>query len=90
MSPTARKFYKKMIADRGLTDSEEEKLLAEAQGYFDKVLKEYADVTSADGSFRLADKVKAELLWIANLPGLKVGKARRSPVRTSTASLEAQ
>jgi peroxiredoxin len=74
MSPIARKFYKKMIADRRLTDSEEEKLLGEAQGYFDKVLKEYPDVTSADGSFRLADKARTELAWIANVPGLKVGK----------------
>ena len=76
-----------MIADRGLTDSEEEKLLAEAQGYFDKVLKEYPDVTSADGSFRLADKAKTELLWIANVPGPESwSTAPASSVRISTAS----
>ena len=74
MTETQRKFYKQMIAGRRLTDSEQEQLLAETQEYFDQVVKDYPDVTSADGTFRLADKARAELVWIANIPGLKVGK----------------
>jgi thiol-disulfide isomerase/thioredoxin len=75
MTETHRKFYKKKIAGHNLTDSEQEKLLAETQRYFDQVVKDYPDVTSADGSFRLADRAKPELVRIANIPGLKAAKA---------------
>ena len=74
MTETQRKFYKKMIVGHRLTDSEQDQLLAEAQGYFARVVKDYPDVTSADGSFRLADKARPELVRIANIPGLKVAK----------------
>jgi thiol-disulfide isomerase/thioredoxin len=74
MTETQRKFYKKMIVGRKLTDSEQERLLAEAQRYFDQVMKDYPEVTSADGSFRLADKARPELIRIANIPGLRAGK----------------
>jgi thiol-disulfide isomerase/thioredoxin len=74
MTETQRKFYKKMIVDRKLTDSEQEQMLAETQRYFDQVVKDYPDVTSADGSFCLADKARPELVRIANIPGLRAGK----------------
>jgi len=74
MTETQRKFYKKMIVGRKPTDSEQEQLLAETQRYFDQVVKDYPDVTSADGSFRLADKARPELIRIANIPGLRAGK----------------
>jgi thiol-disulfide isomerase/thioredoxin len=38
------------------------------------VVKDYPDVTATGGTFPLADKARAELVWIANIPGLKVGK----------------
>jgi thiol-disulfide isomerase/thioredoxin len=73
MTATQRKFYKKIVG-RKLTDSEQEQLLAETQRYFDQVVKDYPDLTSADGSFRLADKARPELIRIANIPGLRAGK----------------
>jgi peroxiredoxin len=48
--------------------------LARAEPYFIQVTTEYADVPSADGKFQLADRARAELARIANLPNLKVGK----------------
>jgi thiol-disulfide isomerase/thioredoxin len=74
LSRTHRRLYKQMIAGRRLSESDQDQLLAETQRYFEQVVRHFPDVTSADGKFRLADKAKAELLWIANIPGLKVGK----------------
>ena len=59
---------------RERTEPEKEQCLAEAKRYFTKVEEDYAEVASADGSFRIADKARAELARIANLPNLKVGK----------------
>ena len=55
-------------------ESDKEQRLAEARRLFTRVTQEYADVVSADGSFRLADRAHAELARIANLPNLKVGQ----------------
>jgi thiol-disulfide isomerase/thioredoxin len=57
-----------------LSESAREASLQEARKAFDKVVKEYPDATSADGTFRLAEKAKAELAWIANIPDLKIGR----------------
>src|SRR5262249_37778092 len=56
------------------TDADKEQCLAEARRCFTRVEEDYADVASADGTYRLADKARAELARIANLPNLKVGK----------------
>ncbi len=69
-----RRIYKQMIVGRRPTDQERKELLAEARTYFDQVVREYPDVLSADGTFRLADKAKAELVWIDQIPRLKVGQ----------------
>ncbi len=66
-------LHRQMVTGRNLTDSQQDSLLAEAQGYFDRVVENYPDVTSADGTFRLADKARAELVRIVNIPKLKVG-----------------
>ena len=68
-------LYTQLIAARKDMDIEQQRLLEEAREYFDQVVKDYPDVTSADGTFQLADKAKAELVWIANIPRLKVGEA---------------
>jgi thiol-disulfide isomerase/thioredoxin len=70
----ARSRSRDMIAGRARTDSERDQCQAEARRYFAQITTEYADVTSADGAFRLADKARAELARIANLPSLQVGK----------------
>ena len=54
--------------------SDHDPTLAEARRLFEKVAAEYADVTSADGTVRLADRARTELARIANLPNLKVGR----------------
>ena len=55
-------------------ESDHDPSLAEARRLFEKVVAEYADVTSADVTVRLADRARAELARIANLPNLKVGR----------------
>ncbi|MDR3619276.1 MAG: TlpA disulfide reductase family protein [Paludisphaera borealis] len=67
-------LYDRRIKGRKLTESTRESTLEEARRSFDKVVKDYPDVTSADGTFRLADKASAELVRIANIPTLKIGK----------------
>ena len=74
LTETQRQFYKRMIAGHSLTDAEESRLLAEARDQFERVVKDYPDVTSVDGTVRLADKARADSVWIANIPGLKIGK----------------
>jgi thiol-disulfide isomerase/thioredoxin len=64
----------KPISDRARTDHEKDLCLTAAKRYFTQVTIRYPDVTSADGTFRLADKARAELTRIDNLPNLKVGK----------------
>lgn len=59
---------------RDRTESRRAESLAEAKGHFARVTTDFADVASVDGSFRLADKARAELTRFANLPNLKVGK----------------
>jgi thiol-disulfide isomerase/thioredoxin len=71
---TLRRLYRQTISGRRLSESGQDRLLAEAQRYFEQVVKQYPEVTSADETFRLADKARSELLWIANTPELKVGK----------------
>jgi len=63
-----------MTMGRDRTDPEKEQCLAEARRCFLQVLDKDADVISADGTFRLAVKARAELARIDNLPNLKVGK----------------
>ena len=75
-----RKFYKQTIAGRRLTVTEREQLLSESRGYFDRVVKDYPDVRPADGTSRLADKANSKLMWIANIPGLEIGKVAPSVV----------
>jgi thiol-disulfide isomerase/thioredoxin len=70
----SRYLAQEMIAGREWTDAERGKCQSEARRYFEEVMTRYAEVTSADGTFRLADKARAELARIANLPNLKVGK----------------
>jgi thiol-disulfide isomerase/thioredoxin len=48
--------------------------LADAKRSFVRVMTDYPEVSSADGTFRLADKAMAELARITNLPNLTVGK----------------
>ena len=48
--------------------------LKRAEEGFRRVVAEFSDVDSADGAFRLADRARAELDRIANLPNLVVGK----------------
>ncbi len=67
---TAQEIY----AGRDRTVGESDQCLADARRSFTKVTTDYADVASADGTFRLADKATAEMVRIANLPNLKVGK----------------
>ncbi|MHC5541195.1 TlpA family protein disulfide reductase [Singulisphaera rosea] len=74
MTKTQWAFRKATISGRSLNGPEEDRLLAEARGYFERVVNDYPDVTSVDGSFRLADKAKAEVARIDNIPGLRVGK----------------
>jgi thiol-disulfide isomerase/thioredoxin len=59
---------------RDRTESQRERDQAESAKYFTRVTTDFADVTSVDSSYKLADKAKAELARIANLPNLKVGK----------------
>jgi thiol-disulfide isomerase/thioredoxin len=56
------------------TEVERERDRAESAKCFTRVTTEYPDVTSVDGSYKLADRAKAELDRIANIPNLKVGK----------------
>jgi peroxiredoxin len=63
-----------VILGRDHSESVTRQCLAEAKRFFTQVCEDYADVTSTDGTFRLADKARAELARIANLPNLKVGK----------------
>jgi thiol-disulfide isomerase/thioredoxin len=70
----SRQLSGEMIAGRQRTPSERDRCLAEAQRCFTRVTTDYSDVTSADGTFQLADKARAELARIVNLPNLKVGK----------------
>ena len=74
LTETNRKFYKQMIAGRRLAGPERERLLSESRGHFDRVVKDYPDVRSVDGTSRLADRASSELIWIANIPGLEIGK----------------
>lgn len=74
LKQTSWTFYKATISGRSLKGPEKDRSLAEIRGYFERVVKDYPDVTSVDGSFRLADKAKAEVLRIDNIPGLRVGK----------------
>jgi thiol-disulfide isomerase/thioredoxin len=70
----SRNLPQHMIAGRQRAESEQGHDLADAAKSFTRVMTDYADVTSVDGSYKLADKAKAELVRIANLPNLKVGK----------------
>lgn len=70
----ARYLAREMAGARERTETERPEYQAEAKQSFEEVLARYADVTSADGKFRLADKAGAELRRLANLPNLKVGK----------------
>ncbi len=63
-----------MIVGRDRDASKTQQCLAEAKRFFTQVCEDYADETSTDGTFRLADKARAELARITNLPNLKVGK----------------
>jgi thiol-disulfide isomerase/thioredoxin len=56
------------------TKPERDPWLKDARRAFIRVTTDYADVTSVDGTFRLAEKAKAELTRIANLPNLQIGK----------------
>ena len=69
-----RESSQRMFAGRQRTDSEVGHEWVHAAKAFTQVTTDYADVTSVDGSYKLADKAKAELVRIANLPNLKVGK----------------
>lgn len=69
-----RRLLDRMFEGRTLTAPEQDRLLGDAREQFERVVKDYPDVPSADGTSRLADKAKAGLEWVANLPGLKVGK----------------
>ncbi|AMV37424.1 TlpA family protein disulfide reductase [Planctomyces sp. SH-PL62] len=59
---------------QGQTEAARKARLDRANAEFERVVAEFPDVDSADGDFKLADKAKAELARIANLPNLKVGK----------------
>ena len=59
---------------RERTKPEPEPGLADARRAFIRVTTDYPDVTSVDGTVRLADKARAELTRIANLPNLRIGK----------------
>ena len=56
------------------TKPERDPWLPDARRAFIRVTTEYPDVTSVDGTFRLADKARAELTRIANLSNLQIGK----------------
>jgi hypothetical protein len=58
---------------RDRTKPEPDPWLADARRAFIRITTDYADVTSVDGTFRLADKARAELTRIANLPNLQIG-----------------
>jgi thiol-disulfide isomerase/thioredoxin len=63
-----------MTAGRDRTEAEKAECLDRAGRHFTRVTTDFADVDSADGTFRLADRARAELVRIGNLPNLKVGK----------------
>jgi thiol-disulfide isomerase/thioredoxin len=71
----ARYLSREMAGGRKRTEAQREESQAEAKRHFEEVVARYGDTSSADGTFRLADKARAELARIANLPNLKVGKA---------------
>lgn len=74
LSRTRKRLYRQSIAGSKPSEADRDLLLAEAQRHFEQVVKLYPDVISADGTSRLEDRAKSELRWIANIPGLKVGK----------------
>jgi thiol-disulfide isomerase/thioredoxin len=69
-----RYMVREKIGRRARTEAEKKACEDQAKRYFEEVLSKYADVTSADGRFRLADRAKGELARLVNLPNLKVGK----------------
>jgi thiol-disulfide isomerase/thioredoxin len=70
----ARRLYDQRCRDRGASESSRESALEEARTAFERVVKDFPDATSADGASRLADRAAAELVWIANVPTLKIGR----------------
>ena len=52
----SRSMSQEMFAGRQRTESDRDQSLAEARRHFEKVLAEFADVASADGTVRLADR----------------------------------
>jgi thiol-disulfide isomerase/thioredoxin len=69
-------YYRSVISPWGpkQTEDEKERSLDKARGYYDRVVKDFAKLPSADGKATLGEKATWELTRLDNRPNLKVGQ----------------
>jgi len=58
--------------DPTTTDRDRER--DEAKRHFERIVADHPEERSLEGSYRLADRARAALAWIANAPSLQVGR----------------
>ncbi|WP_165246554.1 TlpA family protein disulfide reductase [Paludisphaera soli] len=59
---------------KGPDASGRDRAMDEAKRHFERIVADHPEERSLEGSYRLADRAKGALAWIANAPSLQVGR----------------